>query len=247
MAPDHEQWLITKFVEHLFGLGLGSGQVDRWPDREPHTGEEIDAISGEIAIEHTSIDTLPNQRRNDVWYEDFLDSLKDTNPCPNHFVTIALPYDIVSRHGDIKQRQDTLHEWLHNTLPELPDTLNKCHKVTLAGMPFPFYYTKNKYASPGIHFSRLEPDDNTLAHRLGALINKKSAKLKKYSTSHKTILLLESSDIALMNQAKARYSAAIGLESILPEGIHYLWYAETGLSDYIIFTDISNLSDVDIK
>ncbi len=38
-------------------------RIDSWPDKENRESSEIDAISGAFAFEHTSVDTLPNQRQ----------------------------------------------------------------------------------------------------------------------------------------------------------------------------------------
>jgi hypothetical protein len=45
--------------------------VDSWPEDE--ADGEIDAILGSYAIQHTSIDPLPNGRGADQWYKEGVD------------------------------------------------------------------------------------------------------------------------------------------------------------------------------
>lgn len=59
--------VINAFVTYLWENGHSCLQVDRWPDKENRNLADIDAIAGAFAIEHTSIDTLPNQRRDSDW------------------------------------------------------------------------------------------------------------------------------------------------------------------------------------
>jgi hypothetical protein len=55
--------VIRAFVAYLQENGHPNLEVERWPEDENRVSKEIDAIAGVLSIEHTSIDTLPNQRR----------------------------------------------------------------------------------------------------------------------------------------------------------------------------------------
>ena len=59
--------VIERFVAHLARHGPQGLKVDEIPDLKERNLPEIDAIAGPFAIEHTSIDTVPHQRRNDDW------------------------------------------------------------------------------------------------------------------------------------------------------------------------------------
>ena len=63
-----ERKVIKAFISHLRSLGHPGLRVDSWPDKTNSVCTDIDAISGIFAIEHTSIDTLPDQRRDDDWF-----------------------------------------------------------------------------------------------------------------------------------------------------------------------------------
>jgi hypothetical protein len=51
--------VISAFVAYLQTNGHPNLKVERWPEDENRDSQEIDAIAGAFAIEHTSIDTLP--------------------------------------------------------------------------------------------------------------------------------------------------------------------------------------------
>jgi hypothetical protein len=60
MKDRKDQKVIKAFVNYL---GL---EVDEWP--EDYNQNDIDAIAGPLAIEHTSVDTLPNRFIRDILY-----------------------------------------------------------------------------------------------------------------------------------------------------------------------------------
>jgi hypothetical protein len=53
--------VIEALVAFLRARGHPGLRIDSWPERTNHESPEIDAIAGAFAIEHTSVDTLPNQ------------------------------------------------------------------------------------------------------------------------------------------------------------------------------------------
>ena len=54
--------IVTRFVEQLRDGWRPGLKIDCWPEDENPGQSEIEAIAGDLAIEHTSIDTLPQQR-----------------------------------------------------------------------------------------------------------------------------------------------------------------------------------------
>jgi hypothetical protein len=61
VPPDRE--VVERFVEHLRDDGYPDLKIDSWPE-DDHPGQSVvEAIAGNLAIEHTSVDTLPDQRR----------------------------------------------------------------------------------------------------------------------------------------------------------------------------------------
>ena len=70
--------VIAAFVRYLRQQGHPGLKVDRLPDEVNRKTGDIDAIAGPFAIEHTSINTVPHQRRDSarssVWLEAFGES-----------------------------------------------------------------------------------------------------------------------------------------------------------------------------
>jgi hypothetical protein len=60
--------VISLFVKYLANENYPGFEVDIWPDEETRQSAGIDAIAGKFAIEHTSVDTIPNQRRDSAWF-----------------------------------------------------------------------------------------------------------------------------------------------------------------------------------
>jgi len=71
VPPDRE--IVKRFVEYLGRTqGYAGLRVDSWPE-DDHPGESVvEAIAGNLAIEHTSVDTLPHQRRIGEQFEEAL-------------------------------------------------------------------------------------------------------------------------------------------------------------------------------
>ena len=69
--------VITNFVELRARTDHPGAQVERWPDSENRRSSDIDAIAGRLAIEHTSVDTVPNQRRDSAWFMNVAQPLED--------------------------------------------------------------------------------------------------------------------------------------------------------------------------
>jgi len=60
--------VVEEFVALLAVNGYPGLCVEKWPERENRNSPDIDVIAGPFAIEHTSIDTLPNQRGKSDWF-----------------------------------------------------------------------------------------------------------------------------------------------------------------------------------
>ncbi len=69
--------VISLFVKYLAAQGNPGLEVDTWPDEENRQSTEVDSIAGPFAIEHTSVDTIPNQRRDAAWFIQVVKPLED--------------------------------------------------------------------------------------------------------------------------------------------------------------------------
>jgi hypothetical protein len=93
--------VINAFIAYLKEHGYPGLKVERWPDGENRNSSDIDAIACDFAIEHTSIDTILNQRRDSDWYLRAIHLLERELPFRLDFrLQIALEYDAVTKGQD---------------------------------------------------------------------------------------------------------------------------------------------------
>ena len=114
---------------------------------------------------------------------------------------------------------------------------------TIIGIPFQLTVDKQKSKNPRVIFSRSELYDDTLSCRIRELFDRKAGKLEKYQKSGKTtVLLVESSDIALMDiQGRKILNAILKAYPFgIPVGVDRIWYVDTAdLPDWISFKDFT--------
>jgi len=235
----NDREVIETFVAHLRDRGHPGLRVERWPDQENRDSLDIDAISGVFAIEHTSIDTLPAQRRDADWYTRVVSGLEAELPIPLACrLHITLDYHAVSTGQDWLAIREALKMWIRNEVPNLTDGTHAIEHVS--GIPFRLHVSKISKRPPRLLFSRYEPVDNTLPARIRTQFDRKAQKLAKYqSTGQTTVLLVENDDIALMNDQKLLASIRRAYPDGLPSGVDELWYADTAIADEIRFTDFT--------
>jgi hypothetical protein len=225
-----EREVIAAFAVHL---GVC---VDRWPEDDNRSSAEIDTIAGPYAIEHTSIDTLPNQRRDDDWFLRVVGGL-EREPALPFRLNVTLEYDAVTKGQDWLAVGLALKTWLENEAPPL--AAGRSIVENPPGMPFRLDVWKSSDRPPGVFFARYAPEDNTLAARVRAALDRKAAKLSRYHGLGMTaVLLVENDDIALMSTKKM-------IEAIraagLPAGVDQVWYADTCIPRALEFHEVDRL------
>ena len=250
-----DRTVIDKFVRHLQDHGYPGLKVDRRPDDEEEYQNlpSVDAIAGDFAIEHTSIDTLPNQRRNADWFgkvtegveEEFFDQL------PFH-LSIAFDYGAVTKnYVNITEKRGLgeIHEVFKNRIGEVNLSLaDSCRVLNgVPDIPFQFDVIKGNELPKDILFALVNPDDSTLPEYIKELIDRSAKKLAKYqSTGKTTVLLIQSNDNdpALMNDRILGATRKAYLEG-LPSGINQIWYGETvEKSIYVATTKRQNWREI---
>ena len=108
------------------------------------------------------------------------------------------------------------------------------------GIPFEFYAAKKSSSHAGLLFGRFAPDDQTLPDRLREQLDRKIEKLSPYKSQNKTtILLVESDDIALMDDAIMWDGLKSAYPDGLPQGLDQIWFADTSISEKILFADMT--------
>lgn len=236
--------VIDAFIEYLRGHGYPELTAPSYPDKENRSTCDIDAIAGPFAIEHTSIDTLPNQCCYDDWFKKVTGNIEQESENQLSFrMTITFPYNAVDKGKgqDWVAIQKSLKSWIFEKSPHLE--FGKHSLNNIPGIPFQLDVYKRSSHIPGIAFSRYEPNDETLSCRIKELFDRKAKKLKKYKDRGKiTILLIESNDIALMDVQGWKILSAIreAYPFGLPDGVDKIWYVGTAeLPDRIIFKDFT--------
>jgi hypothetical protein len=229
--------VIEAFVAYLRGRGHPGLRVDSWPDRERPA--EIDALAGAFAIEHTSIDTLQNQRRDDDWFSRVVSGLEaELSTPPAGRLHVILEYHAVHTGQDWSAIREALKVWIAREVPRLADGRHSFGDI--AGIPFRLRVTKASNRPSALLFVRSKPVDDNLSARIRTLCDRKAQKLAKHQSAGKrTILLVENADIALMNDEKMLEAIRRAYPDGLPMGVDALWYADTAISDDIEFRDFT--------
>ena len=231
--------VIEAFVAYLRERGHPGLGVDSWPDKENRESSDIDAISGAFALEHTSVDTLPNQRRDADWFTRVVSGLEaELSTSPACRVHVTLEYHAVSTGQDWLAIREALKVWITHEVPHLADGNHGIEDIS--GVPFRLHVTKASDRPPGLFFARYEPVDDTLSARIRTQFDRKAQKLAKYQSEGKTtVLLVENADIALMNAQKMLEAIRRAYPNGLPTGVAELWYADTAIPDDIDFSDFT--------
>ncbi|MCZ6622819.1 MAG: hypothetical protein O7B35_01070 [Deltaproteobacteria bacterium] len=218
--------VIKAFVAYLRVRGHLGLRIESRPDKENRESSDIDAISGEFALEHTSVDTLPNQRRDADWFTCVVSGLEDElSTSPSCRLRITLEYHAVSTGQDWLSIREALKIWITHEVPHLADG---SHVTNSSDRPH------------GLFFARYKPVDDTLPARIRTQFDRKAQKLAKYQNAGKTtVLLVENSDIALMNDQKMLEAIRRAYPDGLPVGVDELWYADTAILDNIDFNDFT--------
>lgn len=230
--------VIDAFVSFLCACGHPGLKVDRRPDEENRDSADIDAIAGSLAIEHTSIDTLPDQRRNSDWFMQAAGGLEQELPQkPSFRLNITIEYDAVTKGQDWASIRQSLKNWIIDDAPRLDDGRHVLDHIP--GIPFRLHVRKASDRPPGVFFSRFEPHDDTLPARIHDLFKRKAKKLSKYHTEGQTtVLLVESDDIALMNEIKLLDAIQKVYPEKPPAGVDQIWYADTTIPSQLEFMEL---------
>jgi hypothetical protein len=224
--------IVLRFVGHLVENGYPDLKIDHWLEDEQPGQSVVEAIAGEFAIEHTSVDTLPNQRGAGHQFQKALGFLEFLPVAAR--LQILIPYELVQVGGDWQSHFLALASWVVLTAPTLPDGN---HQISIPGTALECVAVKDSAMPAKVVLYRPAPDDDTLPLRVGEQITRKMEKLVRYKAEgHTTVLILETQDNALMNQHKMLEAARMALGGQMPSGLDRLWYAEAGGHVFFDFT-----------
>jgi hypothetical protein len=230
--------VIDLFVKYLAEQDNPGLKVDDWPDEKNRNSTEIDAVAGPFAIEHTSIDTVPNQRRDADWFLKVVKALEDEFKCKMPFrLVLTFPYDGIQTGQDWDDISDVLRDWILFEAPKLPFGRYIINKDKI---PFEIFATKRKSARHGLLFCRFAPDDKSLPERMRKQLDRKLKKLIPHKERDKTtILLVESDDIAFMDESIMWDELRLAYPKGMPDGLDQIWFADTSIVEDILFINLS--------
>jgi hypothetical protein len=229
--------VINAFVDFIKETRYPGLQVNARPDQGNRSSSDIDAIAGDLAIEHTSIDTLPNQRQHSDWFMKAAGGLdQELSVKPPFRLRITLEYYAVKKGQKWTAIRSTLKHWIASEAHHLKDGSHVLHDIP--GIPFRLYVTKTTDRRPRVIFARIASNDTTLPIRIREQFIRKAEKLGKYGNMKK-ILLVESDDSALMNEVELLNALRQAFPNGLPLGIDQVWYADTSVPTDIEFYDLT--------
>ncbi|HLD19261.1 MAG TPA: hypothetical protein VJB90_04595 [Candidatus Nanoarchaeia archaeon] len=233
--------VIEAFVSYLKGLKYPNLKVDRWPDKENRDSSDIDAIAGSFAIEHTSIDTVNNQRRDSAWFTQVVKGIEEKlSGKLTYRLNITIPYNGIQLGQKWTEINKSMETWIMKSSSNLPDGLHIINNIP--GIPFEFNVRKSTGRKAVLFFSRFSPKDDSLSNRIHEQLERKAKKLEPYhKQTYSTVLLVESNDIALMNEAIMIDAIRNSFSKSLPSGVEQIWYADTTIPDELLFHDFTKI------
>jgi hypothetical protein len=236
---DHE--VVEAFVAHLAANGYPGLCVDKWPERENRKSPDIEAIAGQFAIEHTSIDTLPNQRGKSHWFMRAAGELEKELPKLPYRLNITLEYDAITTGQNWAVICTALKTWIIENSPRIPDGRHILEN--LPGIPFQLRVSKQSDRPPRIIFGRIAPENKSLPARIRQQLEEKGKieKLAPYQDrGFITVLLIESEDIALMNDVKMLDAIGTTYPDGFPSSVDEIWFADTSIPSEIEFRNFTD-------
>ncbi len=160
-----------------------------------------------------------------------------------------IDYDAVRKGSRWPAIGKAIRVWIVHESSAMPDGTAT---VALPEVRFQMRVTKEPAASVigrGLRFVRFTTENDTpLADRVRRLCDRKVRKLGPWQSGQdpkKTILLLESNDIALMNEVKLAEAVREAYPEGKPAGVDQIWYANTSGQHWpqpeIEFLDVSGI------
>lgn len=240
MGGKGQKRVISEFVAYLAEVKGISLQITKWPDEENRSTKDIDAIAKgdgtRVAIEHTTIDTVPQQREDSARFMEVFGELgTQLHNSVKDRIRLTVDFCAVPNKTNWSKLRQTLKDWLEKTIPNLPYGSNY---YEIPGLPFKIHINKQISEKPSFRVGRFDPEDKTLPQRINDAINRKTQKLGPYKKQgYKTLLLIGNDDIALMSLELIVSSIKTIMEgkSEIALEADEIWYADTSIPDDLEF------------
>jgi hypothetical protein len=228
VAADFQNRFERAVIEYFICSELSTDEeplrVTSWPDRDNRASKDIDAIARHYAIEHTSVDSFEGQRLDSGRFHEVFGRIE---------ATVSLPFrlSVTARVGDVKPGMDwplirqLITRWIESAAGDLSEG---SHDIQIEGVPFGLTaHRSSGSAEPGLFVSRADPGPVGFVAGLKAQVTRKAEKLARYQRDGwTTVLLLESTDIALMNAGKLDDGVGEAFREGLPTSVNQVWYAD---------------------
>src|SRR5688500_243075 len=114
MTQARQKERIDQFLSVLRENGYPQLRLEVCPDEHNRRSKDIDAVAGSFAIEHTTIDGIPDQRGHDARFSKLVEGLRDElKRCFDFHANVTFSYgdllDLTSK--DIRAIRATLVAW----------------------------------------------------------------------------------------------------------------------------------------
>jgi hypothetical protein len=111
--------------------------------------------------------------------------------------------------------------------------------IQVEGIPFKLSVCRESDRNPKLVFYLWAPEEDFFSDLLEKALLRKFRKLKKYSSSYETLLLVESADIHFMSWSRMNEEVAALYPAGVPAGINKIWYADTSIPQELEFWEIA--------
>ena len=219
-----EKRVISEWVTIQRSLGVEI-QDPEWRDK-PHNGD-IEAIAFPFAVEHTSVDSIENQRLYEAHSQTVFQDLDQITIVPPARIKLSISLEDFVK-TDHKKLRSALILWLQNEAPKLPD--GHTQGAEIFDLPVEWRCWKYSYRPPGLYFG-LAVDTEKCRNEIANLLSRKDQKLETYRRQGLTsVVIVESDDFQLM-APDIFFEMAIKAHENHTLSTDQLWFADTSLDD----------------
>jgi hypothetical protein len=263
MAQDACCAAVRRFLSKRIGERLS---IEARPDREVRNAPAVEEVwrstSHGYAVEHTRIEAFEEQIQDGADFQRLVDPLQQlfAGVVPGRF-TAWIPFGVASRSG---VGLDAARQEIARLIAARVNTLRDGETVVLRSdrLPYDVRLRKRHSKESRVFFGRWIDGlaDDARAQRIGRALDQKIPKLRAAAEAYalKSVLILESDDIALSNAIDIGQAFKRALEGrrevpdlvilVETEGVFYGWLLKDGdqvLPDSNYFEDYGTVNDED--
>lgn len=171
-----------------------------FPEDSNRSSPEVDAIVKNVAIEHTSIDSIKGQRSNNAIFQlVFVPVMQEFSPQAKEHYWIVVPFDEIKKIREPQKAREHVRIWFKDTILTLPPGVYSELNIPVLNLSASVQKCTDLW--PTVIFLRSAQRDPNLSANLRDRVLQKTSKLEKYKQlGFRTCVLIESEDIAFMSQ-----------------------------------------------